>query len=79
MVASMSPAADAAHVMDAQAVARCAQYKSSAIIPDLIAEGASTEDRTDFSGVSYYFLIGIICLVYFLFFRLLFYQYNKIR
>jgi len=66
MVASMSPAADAAHggVMDAQAIARCAQYNSSAIIPDLIAEGASTEDRTDFSGAFYYFLSDIQRLVF---------------
>ena len=53
MVASMSPASDAAHcsVMDGQTLNRCAQFKSSTIIPDLVAEGASTKDRTDFSGV----------------------------
>ena len=53
MVASMSPAAEATHcsMIDGQPVNRCVQMKSSTIIHDLIAEGASTEDRTDFSGM----------------------------
>lgn len=63
MVASMSPATDAATahcaVTDGQAIGRSAQFKSSAIIPDLIAEGASTEDRTDFYGL--YFINIITC------------------
>jgi len=56
MVASMSPAAEAAHcaVVDGQAVGFSAQLKSSTIIPELISEGASTEDCTDFSGVFCY-------------------------
>jgi len=54
MVASMSSATETGHCSlmngHGQAAAHCAPYKSSTIIPDLIAEGASTEDRTDFYG-----------------------------
>jgi len=54
MVAAMSPASEAV-MMDSQSLNHCIQFKPSTIIPDLIAEGASTEDRTDFSGVLCFF------------------------
>ena len=51
-VAAMSPAMDAGQygLMDGLG----AQFRSAAIVQDLIADGAATEDRTDFSGVFCY-------------------------
>jgi len=50
MVAAMS-AEPETMMMESQPFNPFIQYKPSTIISDLIAEGASTDDRTDFSGV----------------------------
>jgi len=51
MVAAMSPASEAAMMTERGPTNYCIQFKpSTSIISDLVAEGASTEDRTDFSG-----------------------------